>query len=212
NSSAVFLERAFANYAFTKSFIFSAGRLPTVDGMPKHMSRDQAMMGNYPTLAYSAIFDGVAFTYLKSIGAHKFTGRFVYTPFSQLNLNNRSKRVVDSSNQKVDSLEDGYSLMFEYENEQLSWARRAHIILQYLVNDNFYLPLSTNNNLYAYLSRYVIASQFDDVASTGFDFGLSFVHNRLRSRGAIPGVGGWMTASGVNGQNNGNAYLATVKY
>lgn len=81
-SGGLLLERAYVNYAITKDFIVSLGRLPTIDGAPVEMWDNAPRLGTYPLLAYGAILDGVALTYNWGFlpQQYKFATRFIYTP------------------------------------------------------------------------------------------------------------------------------------
>ncbi len=141
-NSRVFLERAFVNYALMKSLTFSVGRLPTIDGAPKHYAEARPMMGNYPNLAFAGIFDGLALTYNRSIMGTTFKLRGIYTPFNQRNISLPYDKLKDgtagASGNEVDENTDVYSIMFEAEKENLSWVKRVHFIYQYLYFNGLY--------------------------------------------------------------------------
>ena len=141
-NSRIFLERAFVNYNLMKTLTLSVGRLPTIDGAPKHYSEARPMMGNYPNLAFAGVFDGLALTYNKVFMGTSFKLRGIYTPFNQRNVSLPYDKLKDGtaglSGNEVDESTDVYSIMFEAEKENLSWVKRVHFIYQYLYFNGLY--------------------------------------------------------------------------
>tara|TARA_R110000868_G_scaffold117600_17_gene312682 strand:- start:29122 stop:30561 length:1440 start_codon:yes stop_codon:yes gene_type:complete len=80
-----YVQKAYFDYfTMNNNLVFSAGRLPTVDGPPIEQSLGQSRMGTYPLLLYSVPLDGVAFTFnlqntfdLK----RRYIMRLIYSPF-----------------------------------------------------------------------------------------------------------------------------------
>ncbi|EQC46507.1 DUF3373 family protein [Bacteriovorax sp. Seq25_V] len=240
-NSAVFLERAFVNYNFTKELTFSIGRLPTIDGAPKHFAEGRPMMGQYPLLAFGGIFDGVALTYAKQMGTSLFKLRGIYTPFNQRNLDNLTDKLTSGTN-KLDESVDVYSAMFEFEKVNMSWAKRIHFIYQYLyfnglsavanststvfidaVNATRKLTVTSDAELGA--ERHVLYLEANGIANTGFSAAFSYLIGKTMNSGNINQCIG-TTASGCevlnknigtwygDSANNskGNAWIANVNY
>ena len=81
HTAQVFLERAFINYMILDKLVLTFGRLPTVDGPPKHVYSAQPRQGTYLALGYSTILDGYALTYNLDISASQSVSfRYIYTP------------------------------------------------------------------------------------------------------------------------------------
>ncbi len=76
--SEVFIERAFVNYQASDKLVFTMGRMPTANGSPYHLTRNESSGGAYPLLSYNAFFDGGAVSYnlMDSLSV-----KFIYTPF-----------------------------------------------------------------------------------------------------------------------------------
>ncbi len=201
-NSAVFLERAFVNYNMTKNLTLSIGRLPTIDGSPKHFSEGRPMMGQYPLLAFGGIFDGVALTYAKQMGDSLFKLRGIYTPFNQRNLDSLTDKLTSGSN-KLDESVDVYSAMLEFEKVNMSWAKRVHFIYQYLYfNGLSAIPTSTS---YAHIAavgtdltkitvtsdaelgaqRHVLYLEANGIAHTGFSAAFSYLKGKTMNTGNI---------------------------
>ncbi len=115
----MFVERAFINYRVTDSLVFSAGRLPTIDGSPTHLPMGQSSMGSYPIFSYNAILDGVALTHKANVFGGKLTSRAVFTPFTSFNHGaNKAAaptNTVDGSGGKVDSHAPMIAVMADFD-------------------------------------------------------------------------------------------------
>src|SRR5690606_17463549 len=105
DSSALFLERAFMNYSITDSLVFTMGRLPTIDGPNKHIALNQQLMGNYPTLAYSAILDGFGLTKSYNLEDSRVLRlKAIYTPGQSIDNNGPSSKLTDGLGREINSV------------------------------------------------------------------------------------------------------------
>lgn len=237
-SSRLFMERAFVNYNFSKTLTLSVGRLPTIDGAPKHMAQARTMMGNYPNLAFAGIFDGLAMTYSKNIGATNIKLRGIYTPFNQRNVGNVNDKLRDgsggTSGNKVDENTDVYSFMLEADRENLSWVRRIHFIYQYLYFNGLYAlsggttvgsnpPADTtvdfvtsSSSATLGLERHVLNLEMYGLFNTGLNFGISYFTGNTKGEGvynssALGGnFGTWYGTSNVD--RDGDAMIINLSY
>jgi hypothetical protein len=185
DNASVWLERAFANYKFTDNLTMTFGRLPTVGGAPKHLSKGEAMAGAYPTQAYSAIFDGVALTYSKkSTSGATHSGRFVWTPTTTPNLESSSP-VTSAAGSKMTSMNDWVAAMYEYENTSVSWARKSHFIGQFMQANG---SETSTQALVLNLQRYALYWEILGVGNSKFDLALSHSINKLKNEGELNGL------------------------
>ena len=221
NTSTLYLERAFMNYNITDSLIFTMGRLPTIDGPNKHIAMNQQLMGNYPTLAYSAILDGFAFT--KSFAlpdSAVLRAKAIYTPSQQINFNNTNTRAVDAAGEKVSAVEDGfYSGILEFEKSNGSFYKHNLSMFQYVRADRRLMgennTATGGSTFSSSVNRFTFYTEFQGVAQSGFDIALQGMYSHLRSKGDlfanVPGAQGWMTDKSDDTQY-GHATVVTVKY
>ena len=238
--SGLYVERAFGNYKINNSLTFSMGRLPTIDGPPKHTSRGEALNGNYPLLAFAAIFDGMALTYSKNFSKGSFRFKTVYTPFSALDVNNTTNRVGASDNSKWKPTADAWSFITEFESDRLSFAKNFLAMFQFFYADG--MPLIANgiavsgtavgacssgttcitaqqtSNLRLGMKRFVFHVELNDIASSGIDFSTQYLISKAKSTGYLTistPLGttnmGWMTDQ-QNANNSGNALLINLRY
>ena len=209
-NAAVWLEKAFVNYSFTDAVTFTFGRLPTVGGAPKHLSRDEGMAGAYPSLAYSAIFDGIALTYTKkSEAGANHSARLVWTPTTSPNLDSDAP-VTSSAGSKMTSMNDWAALMYEYESTNTSFARKSHLITQYMSANGS--PSSTSA-LVLQLQRYALYWELLGVANSKFDLGLSYSSNVIKNEGSLAGgaIKGYLGLD--DGESaTGASYILTTRY
>ncbi len=236
-SSRIFLERAFVNYQLMKSLTLSVGRLPTIDGAPKHIPEGRPMMGNYPNLAFAGIFDGLALTYGNMFAGTSFKLRGIYTPFNQRNVGNTLDKLKDgtagTTGNKVDENTDVYSIMMELEKENLSWAKRVHLIYQYLYFDGLYAlnggtvytdtaKIESSSSATLGLERHVLNLEVYGIANTGLNIGLSYLKGNTKGSGTFTNpalaaaLGGSSNVGTWYGQGNvdkdGDALIANINY
>lgn len=238
-SSALFLERAFANYKITDSVTFTMGRLPTIDGPNKHIALNQQLSGNYPTLAYSAILDGFALTYSKPIDpTSSYRVKAIYTPTTTPNYSGRvtdgSSILRDADGNRVGSTSSFMSLLGEYEKTGGSFFNKNLTIFQWLHGDHtpiYQAPTdigggaTVGSNLEVSVDRFVIYSEFEKIFGSEFDFAVQGMYSKVRSNGdltectgnagvcaaADPTVQGWNTNKDKDDMD-GYATAVTLRY
>lgn len=226
NRSFVFMERAFANYTIDKNWTFTMGRLPTIDGPNKHIAMNQQLMGNYPTLAYSAILDGFALTHSTEASSDSvLRTKLIFTPLQNVNYaGSGTSNLRDANGDQIRTSANFASLLVEYEKYNASWFKKNLTIFQALHGDQtpFYQPASgatTNpkgSDLYVSVNRFVLYSNFEKIANTNFDFAAQVMYSQVRSRGSLlNGTGfptvGWGTDKRADNQS-GYAGILTARY
>ena len=138
--SDVFVEKAYFDYTMTDWMIFSAGRLPTFDGVPYNYSYGKAKMGTYPKLAYSAILDGFAFTFKPGnffLDQGSLDFRVIYTPFNLPTQRQGASNQKFGNGQVAASHVDMLTLMLDYQSGKLSWADNLGFIAQWIKANQF---------------------------------------------------------------------------
>ncbi|MFT6631386.1 MAG: hypothetical protein ACJAS4_001335 [Bacteriovoracaceae bacterium] len=211
SSSSLFVERAFANYAFSKNLTLTFGRLPTSHGAPRQFSSNEAKKGNYPVLSFGGNWDGMALSYGLESG-HAF--KLVYTPVSSVPFNGQMlDGLSDSSGDKVDVNSPAYALIYEFDKANFAGSRNFYFTATYFtVKDMPTLPSSTGSNLYLSLDRTSFYSEFSGIKGSNFDVYLHGVSTVTKSKGGLTGVGGWLTSSTDSDTKNGTAMGFGAKY
>lgn len=207
SDSSIWVERAFANYQVNDDLTFTFGRLPTIDGAPQHHHTDEPMAGNYPILAFSGIFDGMALT--QNFGKH--TARVVYSPFSSVNFNDGISQIQDPNGDKISRMEDAYALMYEYSNADFDFARKVNVIAMHNMVGN--MPI-LGTDLKLGIQRTSIYAEALDIANSGFTLAVHGMSSITESEGAISsalGVEGWLTDE-QDDKTTGTAYGILGKY
>ncbi len=214
DNSRIYLERAFVNYSFTDNLTFTVGRLPTIDGAPKHFQESRPMMGQYPLLVFGGVFDGMALTYANSYNGNAFKFRGIYTPFNQRNISESSKRLKDGNGNEVDETADVYSLMAEYERTNMSWARRIHLIYQYLTFTGLdaFNSTTATGNAQMDVTRHVLNLEINGIANTGLSFGFSFLKGNVEGKGQFTGLGTWFGGTAGDTDLGGDAWILNLNY
>jgi hypothetical protein len=197
--SLVLMERAFFNYKLTNSLILTAGRLPTIDGPPLHMTSGKPRSGTYPKLAYGAVLDGIALTHSANVGGGSLSTRAIYMPFSNDWFGAGAK---DISNNAIRDTENAYTFMADYTKLNVGFARRMNLVGQYIYLDNYFTsrtqstctsdvcqPYPTRDksisDLYFNYTAYLAYAEFNGLAGTGLDFSVSYKKTKVESRGAV---------------------------
>lgn len=190
SSSALFVERAFFNYAISKKFTFTAGRLPTSHGAPRHFSENSTRRGNYPILAFGGNWDGTALTYTIN---ETDNVKLVYTPVSTRNFSGAIQDgVADKSGKTVDTKVPAYTLLYEKEKANAFGARNFYFIASYYnLKDMPTLP-GTASDLYLTLDRYSFYTELSGVNDSNFDVAFHAVQSITKSKGKY-GSYGWLT-------------------
>lgn len=143
NGSDVYVEKAYFDYTLTDWMILSAGRLPTIDGVPYNYQYGKAKMGTYPKLAYASILDGVALTFKPGqffLNQGSLDFRVIYTPFSNPNniagsANTRQSKGFRGTGETFPPTTSLYTLMLDYQSGDLGWADNLGFIAQWVKSD-----------------------------------------------------------------------------
>lgn len=135
-----------------KPWTLAAGRMPTNNGPPMNQLDGVGRTGTYPSLSFNNILDGVAYIYSLDKYMprdHSLKFRIFYTPFIQIDADDKTTQTVDStgsttdgktgeSGEKVDSHGALTTLLVEYNLKNLSWARGLDIFYSTYHVDKFY--------------------------------------------------------------------------
>ncbi len=230
-----YIERAYVNYSFTNNLIFTIGRLPTIDGMPKHISSGGGQLGSYPALAFSAILDGAALTYKSNLLGGDLATRVIYTPLQYVNFGAATAAVSgsgpsntkDSNGERVSTSAPMYSLMLDY-NKKVSFAQNANFIVQYVkIDDAFFGATGTNttalggsiSNPAASTLRTTVDTisaylELRRIMNTGLTMSFAYATTDIESRGGL-------TAAGYNNgcanntakcKSDGSRYIVSARY
>lgn len=168
--SEIYLEKAYADVKISDKWVFSFGRLSTVDGPYTNMSLNKARMGTYPYLAYNAVFDGFAVSYNTPVGEGSISARLIYTPFTSFNKGSLTETYLLSqprkpSGSKDETTSELAAWMLEYENNKLSWVKSMNVI--YLGYQTSYLTYDTDNDVPSSLIAAKKAGIISSVTSLG---------------------------------------------
>jgi hypothetical protein len=77
-TSALYVERAYVDYYFTKNFVITIGRQPSSDGPGMNLKYDTKRKATYPVLLFNGAADGIVLTYKIRNFIPKFKIRFAY--------------------------------------------------------------------------------------------------------------------------------------
>ena len=193
----MYLERAYFNVKITDDLVFTAGRLPIVDGPPYHLSYGEAPLGSYPLLSYHNNFEGYALTY--SIG--DLTLRGVYHPWSQFSRNsNNSPNPAFGQNGRLMGIGDVKVFNADYTFKNSGLARTITVMGQYMFADNLQVgdQPALEGNLASFFSGDYGTSNlsFDlklstaylelfDIANSGFSLAMSHLKSIAENRGTL---------------------------
>jgi hypothetical protein len=213
SGSDVHLERAFMNYKLTNSLTFSGGRLPTIDGPSYHMSAGKGRSGSYPSMAFGAIMDGFALTHAMNLGGGKLFTRFIWTPLGYKDFSqDYPARTTDKAGAKINTTDNMWSVMLDYENLTVSWADKINMIGQMVKFDELYVdatgvrcldgdpsgtitvcspdqgasgPVAPASDLYMGYDIKVLYFEGSNLFKSGFDFSWQMKQTTMSSRGHI---------------------------
>lgn len=224
-NSEVYVERAFINYAATDKFTFTMGRLPTANGTPYHLTRNESTAGAYPFLSYNAFFDGMALSYQLT---PELSAKFIYTPFQFLMGSSKTGTAnTTSSGKTLDTPTNTYSVMLDYETLKMSWTRRMNVVFHYVKVNNLGLDIDDTNNAgtstgqtdFTFnISRAVLAAEFNGILGSKFDLGvqtMSMVHNTTNPWTSADGVGGTVDRyflSDDGAEKSAQIHVLTLRY
>lgn len=204
--SQVYLEKAYADYAFANNMTFSFGRLPTMDGPPSEMSLGTARMGTYPSVGYNAPFDGLALSYNLPMEKQNLAVRLLYTPMTYLTtgtgkLASASEGLgnVTISGSKTNSEVPFGAVMVEYGIDGTAVANKLNFLVFAYQTGNLSLDGSLFNagggagtGLVDFkVGGQVFTASFTKVADTGLDLSLTYFQSKVENSGSltVPGLG-----------------------
>lgn len=187
SGSGVYLERAYFNYSITDDLVFSAGRLPTIDGGPEHLTYGSAKLGTYPMLAYASILDGYGLTY--SLG--DITFRAIYHPWTNLYRSTDYGKYTNSRTTDGKAVMDKveyYVGMIDYTKRRIGFARKLNIIAQYLtwkdaLINNRTDPSYESDLLWGYDS-FILYAELTNIAKLGLNLAMTYHQTTNHSKGS----------------------------
>jgi len=211
-----FIDRAYMSYKFDIPLTFSIGRLPTNGGPPIEQLDGLDQQGTYPRFSYNAIFDGMALSYdfsgaLPSNQSLRLTA--FYTPFVNIDNTTRTLQSQTPSGTKINSTNDQFTLLLNYELRNTAIARKIILDYFYYEYDNWFgydpnpdaNPNVSSPNAdgaaggYSGAKANMFYAGFTGIADTGIS--ASFSTLSVAS-----------TEQGANFLANSNAYFGTLSY
>lgn len=215
--SQVYLEKAYADYTFAEGSVFSFGRLPTIDGPLTHIQNGRPRSGTYPALMYNSALDGLALSKNMALGAGNFAARVIYTPFMNTTTSEGKsssfpavfiKPTVNSDKQS--NFTDLTSLMLEYGMNTGMGA--FNVIYQGYQTGEFYADgasISTvvsasatatgSGVVYFKNQAHNLTAEWNRVANTDLDLGVSYITTRVQNRGSISMLVGTTPVAAIYG-------------
>jgi len=218
DGSKLFLTRAFINYSITNSLTLSIGRLPTVDGPPYHEVEGTARAGAYPMLAYGNYLDGMALTHGMKLASGKLSSRFVYTPaqFVDNTTGATDFDSVDENGKKIDTQQNIFSFMVDFEGNATKWYSSMNLIAQYLIIDDFFVDSFVSSNPVGHTTlaqkNLVLFAGLSGIAKTGLDVSISYKMIDQETEGTMGGTNAWFGTDSSLIKKDGNVLLANVGY
>lgn len=183
---ALKLERAYINFTVTKDLIFSAGRLPTIDGPPLEMAENSSRQGTYPLLAYGAILDGLGLSYNWGFipNQYKLATRVIYTPlynssFDTDGAGNINKPTYNSGNgPALQEKATIISLMLDFETKSIPLFSNFSFIAQTVILKDLNVPdtISRGTDLSAVLANPALGGNGIPATASGAVFAGSTQH------------------------------------
>ncbi|MDD0853792.1 DUF3373 family protein [Halobacteriovorax sp. GB3] len=216
-TAAVYVERAFVNYDMGMNLTYTIGRLPTIDGMPKHINSGSPALGSYPTLAFSAILDGMALTHNAAVAGGSLKTRLIYTPLQFANFDGGTTtgrgidNTTDLSGVTISTNSPMYSFMLDYTKNNTSFANGMNLIFQWVKIDNVFFGSSSTSALRLTNNRFAFYAEATGVAGTGLDFAAQFAMSKSESEGKLGGAQG-VYCNDSKCDEDGNSYVLTAKY
>ena len=188
----LYLERAYLNYKIMDGLVFSAGRLPIIEGGPYHLGYGEAPMGSYPLISYNNNFDGYALTYANS----GFVVRGIYHPWSSpVRDNNNVQSPAFGGNGRQMGIGEMKVLNFEYSNKKLGFARNFTTVFQHFFAENLQLPDTLENPNGGLLPSSLtfdgtlntLYVELFDLMNSGFSIGITHTATTIDTRGDLAG-------------------------
>lgn len=209
-SSSIFVERAFANYSFSKKLTLTFGRLPTSHGAPRHFSTNESRRGNYQILSFGGNWDGMALSYGLAQGQSL---KLVYTPISTIPFNGEALTGIDDAEGETTKTNSpSYALIYEFDRSNFASANNFYFTFTHLSVDKMPTLPSASSDLYLTLTRTSFYTELTGIANSKFDGYAHFVSTTTKSEGEIaPTVGGWLTEEDED-EVSGTAYGLGIRY
>ncbi len=190
-----YIERFFINYTPIDWFTFTAGRLPTVDGPPRHILDGRPRLGSYPSQVYSVSLDGYALTFNPKIGDNQSLSlRYVLSPLSFMqvsgsqtsgNTNIYENIPTGVPGKENASVRDINSWMVDYSITGTSIARNIGLVYQGLKFEN----LGITPALRMTVVKHATYVELEDIAQIGLTAYVSYTMSDVKSKGGqIVGV------------------------
>lgn len=223
--SEVFIERAFVNYQASDKLVFTMGRMPTANGSPYHLTRNESSGGAYPLLSYNAFFDGGAVSYnlMDSLSV-----KFIYTPFQFFMPTNATtgQQTTTTSGDTVETPSDIYSVMLDYDKEGFSFARRFKATFQYLrasrlafdIDDTDGSGNATQTDMTVDISRVVLNTEFYGLFGSDIDLAVqamtiaSKTNNKLVRQVGAGVTNDFYFLSDDGSEVTGQTFIMTARY
>ncbi len=235
SNGQVYVERAYINYSLIDNLTFSIGRLPTIDGMPKHMSSGDAQLGTYPVLAFSAILDGAALTHSAKIMGGTLATRFIYTPLQYVNYGFNGNTTTgaapyntkDDDGVRVSTNDPMWSLMLDY-NKQTSFAQNMNLLFQLVkIDDAFFgatgentaadgstVVTSSSSTLRVATTTLTLYAEFRRIMNTGLTLSLTWGQAETESEGGLTSLGliPYCANNAGTCKEDGSRYIIAARY
>jgi Protein of unknown function (DUF3373) len=207
--SGLVIAKAYFDYSFASlPMSLSAGRLPTYDGPPTHLSTGRARMGTYPRLGFNAILDGAGLSYkLDSFlpEEQKLVVRFVYSPLSFVNRGAGGYPTLQPTDQggteRLSSQAPITAYMVDY-SAKSRWWKELSLIAQYVSSRPLHepdfvtqqyvpsgpgqgtfvsVPLLSNASFF--LTRMALYAGVEDLLHMGLDLSASYLQTHIGASG-----------------------------
>lgn len=226
----LYLEKGYADIIFNKSesssSVFSMGRLPTIDGPPINYKYGKERIGTYPVLGYNAIFDGFALTHSRELSESEITFRYVYAPFTSVNLGDTATGGVTppylsrptAGGNSHSNMFGINTMMIEWDKKNLPIASKMNIMAQTGLSDKLNVDGTLLGGTGATRTAFqvsALALSLSEVAGTKLDFIVSASTSKLDNEGVItvgPASLYGLMADKEGDSVTGSAMLAAVRY
>lgn len=176
----VLFEKAYFDWYIKDNFVFSLGRLPSVDGSPLHWQTNESRLGTFPRLSRNGNMDGLGFTYIKDIWGGRLATRFIYSPLQHL-----ADPVADTDQTNARPIPNGdlnqtpvAVLHLDY-NSTPNWADSFNLITQYTYTESLEVIPSVNSMGLTYVTLHADA---ENVFNKNLNIGFSYSVNQIDSK------------------------------
>jgi hypothetical protein len=227
--SQVYLEKAYTDLLIPDTnFVFSIGRLPTIDGEPANYYDGRARMGTYPLMTYNSVLDGMALSY--NMDEHlpsnqRLAFRLIYTPFTNFFIGSggftvnpgqgTSATTGQPTGGALNTTVDLYSAQVDYGIKNLGVADELGFIVQTFQTGFLPYTLATagvNSTQNIKVGGTTVVANMEGIAGTGADLSLSYLMSNYQSKGTIPGLGVGLGTNSADETLYGSIFLASGRY